>query len=144
MDPVRSDPENKMEIEVFSICDAATSDSGKLNILGAFDMMWVKKLPSTYHQCAIAMRIRFYSQETGKHHIHLNILDPDGVPVIEPLKGDINVMVPPGQSSSSVNLILNIQKLVIENVGTYSIEFTIEDERYHFIPLFVKMRTLNA
>ena len=144
MVPSRSDQENKMEIEVFSICDAATSDSGKLNILGAFDMMWVKKLPSTYPQCAIAMRIRFYSQESGKHHIHLNILDPERVQVIEPLKGDINVMVPPGQTSSSVNLILNIQKLVIENVGTYSIELTIDDERYQSIPLLAKMRTLNA
>jgi len=41
MGPIRVDLEKKMEIEVFSICDAATSDSGKLNILGAFDMMWV-------------------------------------------------------------------------------------------------------
>ena len=133
-----------MEIEVFSICDAATSDSGKLNILGAFDTMWVKKLPATYPQCAIAMRIRFYNQESGKHHLHLNILGLDGVPVIEPLKGDINVMVPPSQTSSSVNLTLNIQKLVIKNVGTYSIELTINDERYQSIPLFVKMHTLNA
>jgi hypothetical protein len=133
-----------MVIELFSICDAATSEAGKLNILGAFDMMWVKKLPSTYPQCTIAMRIRFFSHEIGKHHMRLNILDPESVPVIKPLKGDIDVVIPPGQSSGSVNLILNIQKLVIENLGVHSIEFTMGDEMYQSIPLFVKMHPVCA
>jgi len=34
-----------MRLEVFSLCDAATSEKGKLNILGAFDTIWVSKIP---------------------------------------------------------------------------------------------------
>ena len=44
-----------MNIEVFSLCDAATNDRGKLNILGAFDTIGLVKLPGVHLQCSVAL-----------------------------------------------------------------------------------------
>jgi len=55
-----------MQIEVFVLCDAATADHlGKLNLLGTFDTIWVKEIPTIYPQCTIALRIRFERIERG-------------------------------------------------------------------------------
>ena len=35
-----------MNIEAFLLCDAATDQQGKLNILGAFDNLYAKKIPT--------------------------------------------------------------------------------------------------
>ena len=48
-----------MQVEIFSISDAATSENGKLNILGAFDTIWVRQFPALYPHCAVAVRMRF-------------------------------------------------------------------------------------
>ena len=34
-----------MRVEVFSLCNAATADAGKLNMLGAFDAIRAAKMP---------------------------------------------------------------------------------------------------
>ena len=36
-----------MNIQVAVLCDAATDDNGKLNLLGAFDTIYTQQLPST-------------------------------------------------------------------------------------------------
>ena len=71
-----------MNIEVFSLCDAATHERGKLNILGAFDTIWSKQTPIQYPQCAIALRVRFSSIERGRHAVAVNFVDIDGKPLI--------------------------------------------------------------
>jgi len=58
-----------MNIELFVLCDAATDQQGKLNILGAFDSLWAQKVPVSHPQCAVALRIRFSKIEEGEHNI---------------------------------------------------------------------------
>ena len=48
-----------MNIEAFLLCDAATDQLGKLNILGAFDNIFTKKVPFVHPACTIVARIRF-------------------------------------------------------------------------------------
>jgi len=54
-----------MEIEAFLLCDAATEQQGKLNILGAFDNYWVRQMPARIPQCAVVSRVRFEKIEQG-------------------------------------------------------------------------------
>jgi hypothetical protein len=39
-----------MNIQVAVLCDAATDDNGKLNLLGAFDTIYTQQLPATHPQ----------------------------------------------------------------------------------------------
>jgi hypothetical protein len=126
-----------MNIEVYSLCDAATVSVGKLNILGAFDTIWTMSMPVIHPQCAIALRVRFDSIERGEHRIAVNFVDLDGKNIIAPMNRPINVNFPEGQRSGSANFVLNIQGLKLEKHGEYSIDLAIDGRREGSLPLFV-------
>jgi len=127
-----------MNIEIFSLCRAATSDSGNLNILGAFDTIWAIKMPVVYPQCTVALRIRFTSIEKGEHKVSISFADADGQPVIPPLNGTIKIDFPKEQQTGSANLILNIQQLNFKACGEYSIDLAIDGRQDSTLPLHVK------
>jgi hypothetical protein len=131
---------DNMQIEVFSLCDAATAGGGKLNVLGAFDTIWAKEVPVVYPQCTVALRVRFLSSEGDKHEVSVKFIDADGKHVVPPTGGVINIKYPQGQRSSSANLILNIQGLKLEKYGEYSIDLAIGKTSWASLPLFVKKR----
>ncbi len=52
-----------MHAETFALCDAATDQGGKLNILGTFDTLYVPSVPAKHASCAIALRVRVEKSE---------------------------------------------------------------------------------
>ena len=67
-----------MNIQVAVLCDAATDDNGKMNLLGAFDTIYARELPATHPQCSVALRVTFFSGDEGKRNLRLNFVDADG------------------------------------------------------------------
>ncbi len=126
-----------MNIEAFLLCDCATDTFGKLNLLGAFDTIYAKIIPATHQACAIAARIRFSKIELGQHHIKINIIDQDGNQIIPPLEGSIPVNFADNISSQAFNLILNIQRLKLENYGEYRVDLAIDNRHEASLPFFV-------
>jgi hypothetical protein len=128
---------NKMEIEAFLLCDAATDQQGKLNVLGAFDNLWVRQLPAKHPQCSIAARVRFERIEEGDHAVKIQIIDEDGQNIAPKLEGTISVRTAPGIDSSATNLILNIQGLEFKRFGSYQIDLAIDGQLQASLPLRV-------
>ncbi len=133
-----------MRVEVFSLCDAATNDAGKLNILGIFDTLWTTKIPAIHPQCAIALRIRYAAQEQGEHKVLVNFVDVDGKHVLPSAQGMIRINFSEGQLSAPADLILYIQGLRLERFGEYSIDLVIDGKHEASLPLFVKERNLHS
>ena len=129
-----------MQIEIFSLCEAATADSGKLNMLGAFDTIWATKIPAIYPQCTIVLRARFEKIERGDHKVAVHFVDVDGKNVIPPAHGNITMSFSDEQSSGSANLIMNIQGIRLEKLGEYSIDLAIDGKQEASLPLYVKER----
>jgi hypothetical protein len=128
-----------MNIEVFSLCDAATVDvAGKLNVLGAFDTIWSTGMPMVYPQCAVALRIRFQGIERGEHRVFVNFINVDGKPIVPAANGVIKIGFPDDQRSGSANLVLNLQKLKFETYGEYSIDLAVDGRNEASLPLFVR------
>ncbi len=127
-----------MQLEVFSLCDAATVGAGKLNLLGVFDTIWARKMPVVHPQCTVALRVRFYASEGNKHNVSVKLIDVDGKHVVPPTNGDIKIQHPKGQRSSSTNLIFNIQGLKLEKYGEYSIDLAVGGRSVSSLPFFVK------
>ena len=128
-----------MNIEVFSLCDAATVDAaGKLNVLGAFDTIWSGNMPAVYPQCAIALRIRFKNIEKGEHRVSVSFVNLDGKHIVPAAHGTINIGFPDEQRSGSANLVLNLQMLKLENHGEYSIDLAVDGRNEASLPLFVR------
>ena len=116
-----------MEIEAFLLCDAATDQRGKLNVLGAFDSIYARQLPAVHPACAVVARIRFERSESGEHPVKLIIIDEDGNSIGPKLEGNVNVNVGENVESMAVNLILNMHRMKLEKYGRYRIDLTIND-----------------
>jgi hypothetical protein len=127
-----------MNVEIFSICDAATDTGGKLNLLGAFDTIGCVSFPLMHPLCAVAMRLRFTGIEEGQHRITIHLVDEDGRMILPPLDAGISACVPEGQHSAAVNLIVNIQGLKIEKPGEYSVNLAIDGRQESSIPVFAR------
>ena len=127
-----------MDIEAFLLCDAATDTHGKLNVLGAFDNIFVKQLPAKHATCAIAARIRFTKSEQGEHKIKINVVNQDGEKIVPTLDGKIGVRIPDHTESVAVNLVLNLHQLEFKSIGRYSIDLSMDDKHIASLPLNVR------
>ena len=127
-----------MELEAFLLCECATQNHGKLNVLGAFDGIISKKVPFIFPACTIAARIRFFKIEQGEHKIRINFIDADGSSIGPKLEKAISIPIRENESSSVVNIILNIQRLKLNKYGEYSIDLAIDGRQEATLPLFLR------
>jgi hypothetical protein len=128
-----------MKVEIFTLCDAATADSGgKLNILGSFDRINASGIPVTHPLCALAMKLRFERLEEGQKRIRISFVDSDGTAVMPTLEAGTQVMFPPNESSVTACFVLQIQQMKLPNYGEYSIDLAVDGRHEASIPLFVK------
>ena len=127
-----------MNIEAFLLCDAATEQQGKLNVLGAFDKIWAKQLPVKHPACSVVTRIRFEKIEDGNHSVKIQIIDQDGKNIGPKLEGNISVRTRPELDSSVANLVLNIQGLKFEKYGQYRIDLAIDGRQEGSLPFNVR------
>ncbi len=127
-----------MKIEVFALCDAATDNHGKLNILGTFDQIFAVKMPIKHPSCAIALRLRFDKMEEGIHQIKLQLVNPDGEPVLKSMEGNVTPRMAEDVDSVAVNLILNLQNIMFDEYADYQINLSIDDVAIASLPLRVR------
>lgn len=127
-----------MKIEVFALCDAATDNRGKMNLLGTFDQIYAAKLPVLHPACAIALRLRFDKMEEGPHDVKLQLVNPDGVPVFRDMEGRVNPRMGADVGSVAVNLILNFQNVKFDEFTDYQINLSIDGIATASLPLRVR------
>lgn len=127
-----------MNIQVAVLCDAATDDNGKLNLLGAFDTIYARELPAIHPQCAVALRVTFASEDEGKRQMKLNFVDADGRAIMPPIEIPIEVTLPGDMHFGTRNYILNIQQLKFDQPGLYSLDILFDEKVQTSIPLLVR------
>lgn len=126
-----------MNLEAFLICDAATDNAGKLNLLGAFDSVFLNDVPATHPHCAVVLRLRFDKSEAGEHTITLHLIDEDGKHAIQPLEGRLRVHGNMNATATS-NLILNMQGLKLTRFGEMAFHLQIDGKPVGSLPLYVR------
>ncbi|MHC5119734.1 MAG: DUF6941 family protein [Planctomycetota bacterium] len=127
-----------MNMEAFLLCDAATDQNGKLNVLGAFDNIFAKETPVRHRGCSIAARIRFSKIEAGDHSVEIFIVDADGNSIGPKLEGGISVRIGDNAPDAVVNLILNMQNLEFQQYGQYQIDLAIDGAVLASLPLHIR------
>jgi len=129
-----------MKIQIAVLCDAATDDNGKLNILGAFDTIFAPAWPAVHPQCAVALRITFMSGDgdEGERKLKLNFVDADGRNIMPPIDIPVTVMMPEDAHFVTRNFVVNIQGLKFSEAGLYSVDVRMDDKSRAAIPLWVK------
>ena len=127
-----------MNIQVAVLCDAATDDNGKLNLLGAFDTIYTQQLPAVHPQCSIALRVTFSHEDEGSHQFRLNFVDADGGSIMPGIDIPVQVVIPGDSHFGTRNFIVNIQQLKFQSPGLYSIDLSMDERTQASIPLLVK------
>lgn len=127
-----------MKVEIFTLCDAATTDAaGKLNILGSFDRLNSTQTPVTHPQCALAIKLRFERVEEGTKSIRIQFVDADGKAVMPTLDTTTQVRFGPIDSNATASLVLVIQQLRLPRFGEYAIDLAVNGHHAGSIPLIV-------
>jgi hypothetical protein len=126
-----------MKVEAFLLCDAATDAVGKLNVLGAFDRVFLKSVPGIYQGCTVAMRVRFTRMEVGTHEFEIRFIDQDGKSIIKPLQGQVDVNFESDAQSGAMNFILNIVRVRFDYYGDYQVDLRINGDVVASLPLVV-------
>ena len=127
-----------MIFQVAVLCDAATDDNGKLNLLGAFDTIYTQQLPAVHPQCSIALRITFSQEDEGQHQLRLNFVDADGRSIMPPIDIPVQVTLPGDSHFGTRNFIVNIQQIQFAQPGLFSIDVSMNGQPQASIPLLVK------
>lgn len=127
-----------MNIQVAVLCDAATNDNEKLNLLGAFDTIYAQQLPAIHPQCAVALRLTFNPGEEGHHQLTLNFVNADGRAMMPPMDLPASVTIPEDAHFLTRNFIVNIQQLKFNEAGMFSVDLLMDGRPQASIPLLVK------
>ncbi len=127
-----------MNIQVAVLCDAATDDNGKLNLLGAFDTIYAPQLPAVHPQCAVALRVTFMPGDEGERKLGVNFINADGRPIMQGIDLPVPVVLPDDAHFLTRNFIVNFQQLKFAEAGLYSVDIRLDNESQQGIPLLVK------
>jgi hypothetical protein len=128
-----------MNIQVAVLCDAATDDNGKLNLLGSFDTIYAPQMPAVHPQCAVALRVTFQPGDEGTRKLALAFINADGRPIMQGIELPVPVALPDEAHFLTRNFIVNIQQLKFDEPGLYSVDVRLDDESQASIPLLVKL-----
>lgn len=126
-----------MEIEIFTLCDFAQDNNGKLTVVGTFDGIHSKQFPFTQTNFSVACRLRFAEKETGSHDMRLRFIDGDGKELLQPIQGQMNIPKPTNGQYSTINLVFNLSQIKFDKAGRYSFELFIDNEWESGLPLFI-------
>lgn len=127
-----------MDIQIASLCDAATDFNGKLCLLGTFDTILAQQMPATHPQCSIALRIVFSRIEEGPHKVRMSFVNDDGKPIMPSIDIPVDVTLPSDATFLARNFVVNIQQMKFEQPGHYAIHVAIDGRQEASIPLAVK------
>jgi hypothetical protein len=131
-----------MDVEIFSLCDAATVSGGKLNILGAFDSIRVASVPATLRSCAIAIRLRFNRTEAGTKAWQVRVLDSNGEQVLLQMNANVAVPIPAQEiPSATIQIVVEIRPLKLPRLGAYRIDLLLDGQVVKSLPLFAMQRS---
>src|ERR1043166_6688456 len=133
----QADSRPLMELEIFTLCDAATEHAGKLNIIGTFDSLRAFEAPISHPQCAIAGRLRFEQIEEGEHRVVLTFADDDGNIVMPKFDSTLAVKFLPGQRTVTSHFVILIQQVRLPKFGEYTIDMAVDGRQLGSLPLYV-------
>jgi hypothetical protein len=126
-----------MQVEIFTLCDAATVAAGKMNLLGSFDRLFAEGFPARHHQCAVACKVRFDENDSGEHDLVIKIIDPDGNDVIKPSETKITKKIAENRTSVHFH-IWQINGFRMPKPGEFFIDLILDGNILCRQPLYVE------
>jgi len=128
-----------MKTTVAVLADYANVErSGKLNIMGIFDVIFAPSVPCRHAQMNLVVRLDAEPSETGVTlPIDIQLVNEDGQ-IAFGLKGEMAFAKAPAGELSTNNQILCLNNIGFERFGDYEFKILIRDEVVATIPFHVR------
>lgn len=126
-----------MELLVATLCDTAVENQGKLNVLGAFDVIAAQSFPANF-AFNLALRFSFTAADRGSHKFSILLVDESEPPAENNQEEtDMQVNVPDGATGyATQNLITPLQGTVAK-AGIYHFAIRFDGQVLVRVPLRV-------
>lgn len=127
-----------MDVSFAVLADYANvSREGKLNVMGIFDRVFARQLPSRFPPMQLVVRLEAQAAEIDTEHtIRIQLADPEGTALF-----DINGTFTPRSSEPdravSVNHVIHLADLPLQRTGLHNVIVWVDDERKREVPLRV-------
>jgi hypothetical protein len=126
-----------IKIELFTFCDFAQENGGKLTIVGTFDTIIARNFPCEHPQLFVVIRVRFDLWEFSNHDFRIEMRDLDSEMNMDPINGKIEVRGG-GNATAVSHLVFSISKMHFRNPGLVNFVLFIDDKEIGSIPLYVR------
>jgi Family of unknown function (DUF6941) len=117
-----------MVAEILTACKAAQDSDEGFTIAKAFCRLDVPSFPARVPDFAIAMRIRFSSDEEGEHRLRVFISDLDGRIVGPAEERTFEACTPPNETFSWLSAVLFLRDIRIQCPNDYRVNVEIDGE----------------
>ncbi|MDR2029152.1 MAG: hypothetical protein LBP93_06410 [Treponema sp.] len=126
-----------MKTEIFTFCDFAQENGGKLTVVGTFDTIIAKNFPCVHPLLSVVIRIRFDIWEFASHSFRIEARDLDGELNIEPITGYVEVKGG-GNATAVSHLVFTISNLHFSSSGVVNFVLYVDDKELTSIPLHIR------
>ena len=126
-----------MKIELFTFCDFAQENSGKLTVVGTFDTIISRNFPCVHPQLSVVIRIRFDIWEFSGHNFRIETRDLNGEMTMEAIMGKVEVKGI-GNATAVSHLVFTISNLHFKEAGMVNFVLFINDKETGSIPLYIR------
>jgi hypothetical protein len=126
-----------MKVELFTFCDFAQENGGKLTVVGTFDTIISRNFPCVHPQLSVVVRLRFDLWEFTNHSFRIESHDLDGEVSIEPIRGNIEVQGA-GNTTAVSHLVFSISKLHFKKNGVLNFVLYMDEKEVMSIPLYIR------
>ncbi len=126
-----------MKTEIFTLCDIAREQSGKLTIVGTFDTIISRNFPCVHPRLSIVVRIRFDLWEFGVHSFRIETRDLDGEMILEPVTGRL-IAKGVGNATAVSHVLYSVTNLKCKSSGIVNFILYIDDKERTSIPLYLR------
>ena len=126
-----------MTADIFTLCDFAQESDGKMTVVGAFDTIYARQFPAVHPFMCLALRLRFYIHEAGKHAMHIAFVGPSGDDAVGPIEGELSVGDFAG-SSRVVHSVFTFANTPMQREGAVGITLSIDGREVLTSPLYVR------
>ena len=126
-----------MKIELFTFCDFAQENGGKLTVVGTFDTIISRNFPCMHPQLSVVIRVRFDIWEFKNHSFRIETRDINGEMSMEAISGNINVNGI-GNATAVSHLIFTISNLHFKEATVINFILFMDDKEVGTIPLYVR------
>ena len=126
-----------MKIELFTFCDFAQENGGKLTVVGTFDTIISRNFPCIHPQLSVVIRIRFDLWEFSTHNFRIETRSVDGEASMEPISGTLDVRGV-GNATAVSHLVFTIGNLRFKNPNMINFTLFLDDKEIGSIPLYIR------